>query len=324
MFWLGIFSFIFILGVIIAFMFFILKMFSQLRSDLNQRLQETSQTLQNTQKTFDEKLDVFGKIQIGLGHLEEISRQAVEKLREISSLQELLRAPKFRGEVGETLLENILAQVLPKEYFDAPYKFKDGNMVDAVIKISKNLVPVDAKFPLENFKKMINASSQEDKNLFKKAFIRDVKDRIDEIASKYILTDEGTFDFALMYIPAESVYSEINKDEGISAYARSKKIIAVSPNTFYAYLVAICHGLRGLNIEKNVQRIVADLGRLQVDLNKFKEVFQIMGNHISDAKKRYDDAQRRLEQFTDKFIATQQTKAIESQSSMEGRDEFKE
>lgn len=312
MFWLGVISFILILGVIVAFMFFILKMFNQLRSDLNQRLNEASQTLQNTQKTFDEKLDVFGKVQIGLGHLEEKFHQVMEKLKEISSFQELLRAPKFRGEVGETLLENILAQVLPKEYFDAPYKFKDGSMVDAVIKISKNLVPIDAKFPLENFKRMSDTNSQEDKNLFRKAFIRDVKNRIDEIASKYILTDEGTFDFALMYIPAETIYSEISREEEISSYARSKKVIAVSPNTFYAYLMAICHGLRGLNIEKNVQKIVADLGRLQVDLNKFKEVFQILGDHISDAKKRFDDAQRKLEQFTDKFITTQQTKVIES------------
>lgn len=298
-------------GTIIAFIFMNTQI-NALRNDLNQRLKETADAMSRTGNTVSEQLKVFGDVATSLGQLREANKELLAVGKDISSLQELLRAPKFRGEIGETMLENILSQVLPKDNFKTQYRFKTGDTVDAVIKLAGHLVPVDSKFSYENFKKMIESSNEEEKNSFQKQFIRDVKNRIDEISSKYILPDEGTFDFALMYIMAENVYYEtIIKGEFLN-YALSKKVIPVSPNTFYAYLQVVCLGLRGMKIESNVKAIIGSLSRLQGDLSKFNESFKVVGTHIKNANEKYTEAEKRLERFSDKLTSVEQTKEIES------------
>ncbi|MCX5657991.1 MAG: DNA recombination protein RmuC, partial [Candidatus Omnitrophica bacterium] len=199
--------------------------------------------------------------------------------KDISSLQELLRQPKFRGEVGEFFLENILSQIIPKGYFELQYIFKSGNKVDAIIRIGENMVAVDAKFPLDSFRRIIGATLDDERKQAKKEFIRAVKKHVDDIANKYILPDEGTYDFAIMYIPAENVYYEtIIKDEdesdkNIREYALSKKVVPVSPNSFYAYLMVVVRGLKGLSIEKRIQEVMDNLSRLSNDFVKFIDEF---------------------------------------------------
>lgn len=313
---------IFTVGIIITVLL-ALKLSGQLNQQLssvtqqlNERLKETSQALQDGNRTVGERLDsatrVFGDVQKSLGRLEETHKQIYEISKDISSLQELLRAPKFRGEMGETLLGKLLEDILPKENIRLQYRFKSGDIADAVIVIGTNLVSIDAKFPLENFKKVQVASSEDEKKTNYRAFVRDVKGRIDEVASKYILPDEDTFDFALMYIPAEAVYYHISKDEELGAYAKARKIIFVSPNTFYAYLQAILYGLRGVNIQRNIQKILAELGRLQIDFKKFQDDFELMGGHLSNASKKYNDAREKLGQFKDRLSTTAQREQIES------------
>lgn len=292
-------------------MFLVLKIASQ----VNQQLHFVSQALQDGHKTVGERLDsatkVFGDVQKSLGRLEETHRHIIDISKDIASLQELLRAPKFRGEVGETLLGKLLEDILPKENIKLQHRFKSGDMVDAAVVIGQNLISIDAKFPLENFKRASEANSEEEKKSNYRIFIRDVKARIDEVGSKYILPDEGTFDFALMYIPAEAVYYHISKDEELSAYAKSKKVIFVSPNTFYAYLQAILYGLRGINIQRNIQKIFAELSRLQIDLKKFQDDFDLIGGHLSNASKKYGDAKEKLGQFRDKLNTTTQREQVE-------------
>ncbi|MFC1703258.1 DNA recombination protein RmuC [Candidatus Omnitrophota bacterium] len=302
-------------GIIVAF---VLKISSEmnnqinvLRSELNQRLKDTTDAMCQTNKTIGDQLKVFGDVASSLGQLQEANKQLLAVGRDISSLQELLRAPKFRGEIGETMLENIIAQVLPKDNFKLQYRFKSGDAVDAVIKLAGHLVPVDSKFSLENFRKMLEAASEEEKSVFRKHFIKDVKNRVDEISTKYILPDEGTFDFALMYIMAENVYYETIIKGDFLNYALSKKVIPVSPNTFYAYLQVICLGLRGMKIESNVKAIIASLSRLQGDLNKFSDAFRVVGVHIKNAAEKYTEAEKRLEKFSDKLISVEQSKQIE-------------
>ena len=185
--------------------------------------------------------------------------------------------------------------------------------VDAVIHLGERLVPVDAKFSLENFQKMQDEKDEAAKNNFRKKFIQDVKNRVDEIASKYILPDENTYDFALMYIPAENVYYEVavNKDE-LFAYCLGKKVIPVSPNTLYAYMQVICLGLKGMKVEENAKQILKSLSALDVEILKFKEEFDILGKHISSTQSKYLDSQKRLDKFQDKLNVIHDNKQIEA------------
>lgn len=299
-----------LLSVIIIFL--VLKISSQ----VNERLKEMNQSLQESNKNLTQNLgnaaNIFGTVEEKLGRLEETNRQIYEISKDISSLQSLLRAPKFRGEIGETLLENILSEVLPKEFFELQYRFKNADTVDAVIKLADKLVPVDAKFPLENFQRLLVAVSEEEKQSYRKKFIGDVKSRIDEIASKYILPQEDTYDFALMYIPAENVYYEIIIKENLLSYALQKKIIPVSPNTFYAYLQIICLGLKGLKIEENAKEILKNLSGLTNEIDKLKEDFELLGSHLNNASRKYEDSHRRIDRLSDKLINIQDKKFIAS------------
>lgn len=280
---------------------------------VNDRLKDNAEVLNKTQQSLGERLDnaarVVGNVQRSLGGLEEANRKIYEVGKDIASLQEILRAPKLRGGLGEFFLEDLLGQILPPQHFATQHVFRSGDKVDAVIKLGTSLVPVDAKFPLENFKRILDAGSDEDKIRAKKQFSIDVKKHIDAIAGKYILPDEGTYDFALMYIPAENVYYEtIIKDEapeekGLTHYAMTKHVIPVSPNSLYAYLQAILLGLRGMKIEDRAKEIIQYLSRLQSDFGKFREEFSLVGKHLGHLQSGYQNADRRLEQFSQKLLA---------------------
>lgn len=291
---------------------FVIGIVLKISSQVNERLNQMNQSLQEANKIIGQNLgsatSAFGNVQEQLGKLEETNKQIITISRDISSLQELLRAPKFRGAMGETFLENLLSQVLPKEHYQTQYRFKNADCVDAVIRLGGRLVPVDAKFSLENFQKMIEAPDEPAKESFRKKFIQDIKNRINEISAKYILPDEDTYDFALMYIPAENVYYEVIIKEDIFSYSMSKKVIPVSPNTFYAYLQVICLGLRGLKVEENAKLILKSLSALSIETDKFKEDFNILGNHLLNANTKYSDAQKRFEKVSERLINIQDTK----------------
>jgi DNA recombination protein RmuC len=307
--WLAVLLFLVIGASVIGIVF-------RISSQVNERLNQMNQSLQEANKIIGQNLgsatSVFGNVKEQLGKLEETNKQIIAISKDISSLQELLRAPKFRGAMGETLLENLLSQVLPKEHYQAQYRFKSADVVDAVIRLGERLVPVDAKFSLENFQKMLESQDENIKESFRKKFIQDVKNRINEIAAKYILPAENTYDFALMYIPAENVYYEVIIKEDIFSYSMSKKVIPVSPNTFYAYLQVICLGLRGLKVEENAKMILKRLGALSIDTDKFKEDFNILGSHLVNANTKYADAQKRFDKVNERLMDIQDTKQLES------------
>jgi DNA recombination protein RmuC len=287
----------------------------QLTQNINQQLQSMSAQFQSTTGKIGDSL---GNVQKDLGKMEVVTREVLEKAKNISTLEDLLRAPKFRGGLGELFLGDLLAQILPPALFSLQYKFKSGEKVDAIIKIGNNLVPIDSKFPLENFKKYLQEEDGKEKEASKKRFVADVKKHIDGIASKYILPDEGTYDFALMYIPAENIYYEtILKDESfgeersIFSCALQKRVIPVSPNSIFAYLQVIVLGLKGLQIEKSAQSIFQALAQLRGDLTRFKNDFQILGTHLGNAKSKFDDAEKRLERFSDKLELVSEEKPVE-------------
>jgi len=265
--------------------------------------------VQKASQHFGERVQ---EVQTRLAQLDEANKRILEVGRSISSLQEILRAPKVRGGLGEFMLGDLLAQIMPAEFFTLQYSFKSGERVDAVIRLSQGLVPVDAKFPLENFQKSLMAQEEAAKKSFLKLFAGDVKKHVDAIANKYILPNEGTCDFALMYIPAENVYYEafikdevLGEGKSLREYVFEKHIIPVSPNSFYAYLHTILLGLRGLKVEERAKEIIKHLSGLQGQLLKFQEEFRKLGRHIEQSKGSFDSAQRQLEKFSDRLSAVE-------------------
>lgn len=289
-------------------------------AEVTRQLEAGMKLISTSQATIGDRLDraakVVGEVQGSLGKLGEATQRVVDVGKEIQGLEQVLKSPKVRGGLGETLLAELLGQMLPREHYTLQHLFKSGEKVDAAIRLAERLVPVDAKFPLENFRRMLAEPEEERRRPLRKQFARDVKTRIDEIAKKYILPDEGTYDFALMYVPAENVYYEIiikddadAGDEAIAAYALSRRVVPVSPNSLYAYLQVIILGLRGLKIEANAREIQGDLIRLGGDLDKVREHMRKLGQHLGNAQGQFTDAERAMERFKDKLEAIERKEA---------------
>ena len=268
---------------------------------VNQRLSSVEQGIGGSLATTTSTLTSIGT---QLGQLSASTRQMLEMGKNISELQDILRPPQLRGGLGELMLERLLAQILPGENFEMQYRFKSGMTVDAIVRLGDGLVPIDSKFPLDNFVRYIEGETDEDKRSALRTFIRDVKGHIDSIARKYILPKEGTFDFALMYIPAENVFYEciVKNDlligqESLSSYALEKRVIPVSPSSFYGYLKSIVLGLKGLQVEENARRIVDHLDQLDRDFDRFRREFEVLGSHISHAKAKYDEIDKQVDRL---------------------------
>jgi DNA recombination protein RmuC len=288
-------------------------MLQQQMNSMQQRLDAfgdtVSKNLQDSTAQMNTRLDnaakVVGDLREKVGQIHEVGKAAAE-------LVNILRAPKLRGGMGELFLGDLLGQILPPEHFTLQHRFKSGEAVDAAIQIGKKLVPVDAKFPYENFKRVVEAGTESERVTARKQFLRDVKKHVDAIATKYILPDEGTYDFALMYVPAENVYYEtiIKEDAGeerqLFSYALEKRVIPVSPNSFYAYLQTILLGLRGMKVEERAQEILDTLQRLRGDFERLQENFRVLGKHLTNASGAYADTEKTFTKLDAKLSQVEQ------------------
>jgi DNA recombination protein RmuC len=279
-----------------------------LGSQLDQTLRSLTELLAKSQGNINLQLASTEKVIVDvhqrLGTLSEAAKNIQEIGKDISSLQDILQAPKLRGNLGEYLLEDLLRQILPAENYAMKHSFKNGTQVDAIIKLGGSIIPIDSKFPLESFQRMTAADAAADKARFKKEFVKTVKARIDEIAGKYINPDEGTYDFALMYVPAENVFYEMivtdeltDRTYEIFHYAVGRHVIPVSPNSFYSYLMAIAYGLRGFRIERQAKTIIGELAKVGDAFGAYAEDFTLLGKHIKYAAGKFDDCQKRVEKF---------------------------
>ena len=260
---------------------------------------QLGQSQQQLGVQFEGATKVFGELKGQLGEVAQMATRMEALGREIEELQGILKAPKLRGNLGEAQLEEFLRQVLPPSAWEVQYRFADGQVVDAVIKLRGHLVPVDAKFPLEALQRMLAAEDDAARKSARREFERSVRGRIDEIADKYIRPGEGTFEFALMYIPAENVYYEVVvRDEALGeagsllAYATSRRVVPVSPNSFFAYLSTIATGLKGMHVEERAREILAELGKVQREFDRFAETFRLVGSHLGNAQRKFEEAER--------------------------------
>lgn len=271
---------------------------SALTNGINTRMESVdnnlARSLNNTQRSLSDVSEKIGEIRESSKRLEEIGR-------DVSSLQDLLKPPQARGAIGETLLENILRNMLPPKHFKLqfPLDSSSGTRVDAVVIIDDKYVPIDAKFPIEDYNRIVTTEGEQEKEKARNVLIRNLKTKADDIASKYIRPELGTYDFALMYIPAEAVYYETMVLGDIFDYAASRNVIPVSPSTFYLYLYTILIGLRGLWVEEEAKMIMENLSALGGKLDAFYGDYEVLGKHLGNARSKFDDGDRKLNTFRD-------------------------
>lgn len=283
------------------------KLLTQLISEMRGSVDKTNFSMIEQTKAINKRLDqaarIIASVSKSVGEMTEIGRSMRE-------LQEFLRSPKVRGQIGESVLGNILRQTLPTQNFHLQYAFKSGEIVDAALKLEQGIIPIDAKFPMENFRKMIKSQSDSEREIQRKLFVNDVKKHIDSIASKYIRPQEGTLDFALMYIPSEPVYYDIlTNNPELDEYAYKKRVRPVSPNTLYAYLRAIIMSLEGSKIEKQTARILAALREISDETDKFGTSLAVLTKHVKNAASASDEVGLRFSRLSSKVSSL---KMIES------------
>ena len=261
-----------------------MKIMMEWMKDMKHSTEQTREGMQKsideTNKAINERLDnaarVIGALSKELGGVSQIGP-------DIRRLSETLASPKMRGNFGEEMLENMLSQILPKNNYRIQHRFKNGETVDACIFVGETILSIDSKFSLENFRLYKEAQTDESAETLKKAFLKDVKKRVDEICKKYILPQENTFDFALMYVPSEGIYQELIEASDIIEYCRAKAVIPVSPNTMYIYLRNIMLSLRGQEINKKAQEILKMITGIKTESDKFGKNLEVLGTHIKNA-----------------------------------------
>lgn len=249
--------------------------------------------------------DLASSIFDTLGDVRRATTTVADQAREFTSLQELLKPPKARGGLGEAMLEELLRQVLPPQGYGLQHRFSSGVIVDAVVHAGGKVVCIDSKFPLANYRAMCEAVSESERADAERAFAADVERHIRAISSRYVVPDEGTFDFAVMYVPAEGLYSEVlrlsHRRRPLFETAIESRVVPMSPLTMYGYLQTVLFGLKCLRIEENAEAILGFCGRLTQDIERFAAEYEVLGKHLGNARGKYEEGVRRLDRFRDKL-----------------------
>lgn len=278
-----------------------LQLLNQNVQGMHQRIDETTRAVQSSlQNQFRDSNKIIQDVTEKLTKLDETNRQVVGFSEQLRKLQDVLQNPKQRGILGEYYLESVMKNVLPPGAFQMQYKFRDGEIVDAVIFVKDKIIPVDSKFSLENYNRIVETTDPQRREELEKAFKNDLKFRIDETA-KYVRPAEDTMDFAFMFIPSEAIYYDllinqigavkVNTQNLIEYAFREKHVLIVSPTTFLAYLQTVLQGLKALQIEQSAKEIRKNVEQLQRHLSSYKEQFRKVGNHLVTTVSAFDMSQ---------------------------------
>jgi len=310
-----------------------------LRRSVDNKLSETHRATQeqinHTIKTVEgitgQSARQIADVVAGLTKLEETNKQVVNFSAQLQNLQDILKNPKQRGILGEYFLEETLKNVLPPNSYQMQYSFKDGVIVDAAIFLQDKIIPVDSKFSLENYERILNSKDAEERERWEKVFKQDLKNRIDE-TSKYIKPDEKTMDFAFMFIPSEAIYYDllvnkigavqVNTRDLIEYAFRDKKVIIVSPTSFFAYLQTVLQGLRALQIEESAKQIRGNVDKLGKHIVAFEDFMKKMGGSLGTTVSHYNTAYKELGKIDKDVVKiTEGEKSIEPMTLEKPRDE---
>ncbi|MDD5252221.1 MAG: DNA recombination protein RmuC [Patescibacteria group bacterium] len=266
---------------------------------LDQRLQSMSERFDVTNNRIADRLDKAAQVIMGV---QKELGTVQERFKGFEEFNELLH-PKMRGNIGEQILADMLSQVFPPEIYELQFKFKDGSTVDAIIRTAAGIVPIDSKFPLENFKQLTRATTEADKTAANKEFTKAVKKHIDDISKKYILPEEGTVGFAMMYVPSENVYYHILTDEenALLDYAKSKNVLVTSPHGFFNFLRVILMGLERARLQEQAQKIWDILKGVQQESVRFNDDLAVLARHLTNAKGAMDNVQSHYAKLTGKL-----------------------
>lgn len=236
-----------------------------------------------------------------LGQLSERSERIGELAREVGSLHDLLRLPQPRGGFGELMLERVLADCLPADAFALQYTFRDGARVDAIVRSGGKIVPIDAKFPVDAFRAMLAATSDDERRSRRRAFLQQVKKHVDAVG-RYVRPDESTIDLAFLYVPAEQIHYDAfvisEEGEDMRAYCAQHRVMPVSPNTLVAYLQLVALGLRGLAIEQRSRELHGQIRGAALELERFRDLHDQLGRHVENASKKFTESLRALDRAT--------------------------
>ena len=313
--------------IILAFVFLgLLTIYILLRSQLGKSSTDPSLTawMKSLQQSFDNSSrnstvslqqnyrELFARLDQATAVISDLKKEAGafgEVSRSMKDLQDYLKSPKLRGNIGEQVLSDLINQMFPKNSFNLQYHFKNGSIVDAAIKTQAGILPIDSKFPMENFQRIYSSTTPAEKVTSRAAFIRDVKKHIKDISGKYILPEEGTLDFALMYIPSESVYYEIVNDQDITTFARDSRVYPVSPTTLYAHLQTILLSLEGQKLAGKSQEVFVLLRAVQKDYEKLNENFSLLGKHLTNAYNSMNSTSQTINQIGNKLDSARQLKS---------------
>lgn len=281
----------------------------ELRSTVDRRLGDTSKAMQDSvHKQLTESTKIVRDVSEELAKLGETNRQVIGFAEQLKQLQDVLKNPKQRGILGEYYLETVLQNVLPPGSFQMQYAFKNGEIVDAVVFVKDKVIPIDSKFSLENYNRLIEARDAHERDMLERAFVNDLKLRITE-TEKYIRPSERTMEFAFMFIPSEGVYYDLlsntitgGEENLIQRAAGKYKVIIVSPTSFLAYLQTVLQGLKALEIEEKAKDIIKNVERLGTHIGKYEEFYQKLGGSLSTTVNHYNAAYKELGKI-DKDVA---------------------
>jgi len=278
---------------------------NDMKTQVTEQMRSNTNFTQSSTKEVNDRLStaskVIGALREKITAFEEGSKKITDIGKSIGDLTNVFKAQKMRGGWGEESLESLLMEYMPKDVLEFQYKYKSGVLVDAIVRFNDTFLPIDSKFPLENFIRLSETKSDDEKKAIKKELKKNIKKHIKDISEKYVSKEEKSLDVAFMYIPAENIYYEsvIRDDEdlNIKQYCYEKRVIPVSPSTLYAYIQIVLLGMKGMQVSKKAKDILNSIKTMESEFSRVIDSYSKIGSHLKNVNQRYSETEKHLDKF---------------------------